>query len=598
MRRDHRNPHRAAAHRSGPAPLRMFAPLFLVALALLPGSASLAGPAGRVYDFARLLDLSLGLQGRAMWIDATANLDRTTTLEGVRDIVERCRAANFNMLIVDVKPISGQVVYASKLAPRLRQWKGRTYPDFDVLRAFVDEGHRAGLEVYASLNVLTEGHKLFGVGLAYQKPDWQSVTYMVDRSLVAADGARLPVRGSGEPVDPGRPLVQGDDDLIQPGSRPGEAAAVVLDDRQHVTGIVDPALLGNEPLGAPEGGSLLEVRGSGLDWVSRHLPVGSRARFDAVGRRVPIVDAPTERVAAFVNPLNADVRRYELSLLDEVARNYAIDGVVFDRLRYANLYNDYSDLSRSAFERWLGRRVENWPGDVIRFDPVPNRPMKRGPLFGAWLEFRARVIRQFAKEAADAVRAARSTADVASYTGSWFAEYYGVGVNWGSEKFEVRTPWATERYNEAGYAEFLDWLTTGCYYGFPTRSDARAARQPRAGTVEAAAELSSLVVANSVPVYAGVYALDYQGRPDQFVRAIETAARTSHGVMVFDISQIYDYGWWPAIQGVFAGPAIPPHRVAGLAALLRAAHDAVRAGQDARAAAANLPAVPALPGGG
>ena len=560
--------------------------------------ASFASPAGRVYDFSRLLDLSLGLQGRAMWVDATANLDRTTTIEGVRDIVERCRSANFNMLIVDVKPISGQVVYPSRIAPRLRQWKGKSYPDFDVLGAFVREGHRAGLEVYASMNVLSEGHKLFGVGPAYEKRDWQSVAYVVDRSLVAADGARLPVRASGEPVDPARPLVQGDDDLISPAERPGESVVVVLDDRQRVTGIVDPALLGSEPLGAPEEGSLLRVTGRDMDWVGLHLAVGSPSRFAAVGRRVPVTEAASERIAAFVNPLNPNVRRYELSLLDEVARNYAVDGIVFDRLRYANLYNDYSDLSRAAFERWLGRPVGNWPDDVIRFDPVPNRPMKRGRLFKPWLEFRARTIRQFAKEAADAVRAARPEAMVAAYTGSWFSEYYGVGVNWGSEKFEVNTPWATPRYNEAGYAEFLDWLTTGCYYGYPTRSDARAAHRPNVGTVEAAAELSSLAVGNSLPVYAGLYTLDYQNRPDQFVRAMETAARTSHGVMVFDVSQIYDFGWWPWLQKVFAGPAIPPHRVAGLTAMLRAAHDAVRAGQDARSAAARLPAVPALPGGG
>ncbi len=574
------------------------ATLLALALFVVLGSTASAGPDGRVYDFARLLDLSLGLQGRAMWVDATANLGRTTSIEGVRDIVERCRAANFNMLIVDVKPVSGQVVYASKIAPRLRQWKGVTYPEFDVLAAFVEEGHKAGLEVCASLNVFSEGHKMFNVGLAYEKRDWQSVAYMVDRSLVAADGTKLPVRAAGEPVDPKRPLVQGDDDLIPPAAQPGQSVAIVLDEREQVCGMIDPALLGNEPLGAPDEGAIIRVTGEDVDWAGQHLPVGTRAKFSAVGRRLPVTEAASEKIAAFVNPLVPEARRYELSLLGEVARNYAIDGIVLDRMRYANLYNDYSDVTKAAFEKWLGYPVGQWPDDALRFNPVPNRPMKRGKLFKKWLEFRARVIREFVKEASELVRSIRPGITVSAYTGSWFTEYYGVGVNWGSEKFEVRTSWATPRYNEAGFTEFLDWLTTGCYYGMPTRADARAARLPDGATVEAAAELSSTVVANSVPVYAGLYAVDYQGRPEQFVRAVETAARSSHGVMVFDISQIYDYGWWPALSKVFASPATAPHRVPGLSALLRAAHDAVRSGQDARAAASRLPAVPALPGGG
>ena len=90
----------------------------------------------------------------------------------------------------------------------------------------------------------------------------------------------------------------------------------------------------------------------------------------------------------------------------------------------------------------------------------------------------------------------------AAYVGSWFTEYYGVGVNWGSEKFQVRTGWATPTYNEAGYAEFLDWLSTGCYYPIPTRDEARAMKREEGGTVEAAAAIRG-GRGERVPVYAG-----------------------------------------------------------------------------------------------
>jgi uncharacterized lipoprotein YddW (UPF0748 family) len=566
-------------------------------LSLLLLTASVHGQT-RTPDFARSLSINLGLQGRVMWIEATANLDRIMTREGVQDIVARCKKANFTTIVVDVKPLSGQVIYNSKIAEHLRQWKGKSYPDFDVLAAFVEEGHRAGLEIAASFNVFCEGHKFYKVGLGYRRPEWQSVSYMVDRALVSSDGSRLPIRAANEPEDPARTLIQGDDYVQEPTPTPGAQIAVSLDEDRRVAGIIDTALLDGEPLAAPEDGHMLVLSGPAMEWASRHLHAGDRTRFDALGRRVPIADAASEKVAVFVNPLQPDARRYEIALMSEVARNYDVDAIVFDRMRYANLYNDYSDLSRASFEQWLGKRIARWPDDVLSYDPVPGEPPRRGRFFKPWLEFRARVVREFAREATETVRAIKPQVQFSAYVGSWFGEYYGVGVNWGSEKFPVRFSWAGPTYNEAGYAEFLDWLTTGCYYPVPTRDEARARHVQDGGTVEAAAELSTIAVANSVPVYAGVYALNYEGRPDAFARALDIAARRSQGVMIFDLSYIYDYGWWNLLEKTFPQLALPPHRIPDFVAQVRAAQDAVRAATDGRGSDTRLPAVPYQPGGG
>src|SRR5579862_336461 len=139
--------------------IRPLRPLLVCAACLLLLLAHSAATAWvGVGDFARALTTDIGLQGRVMWIDATANIDRIMTREGVEDVVAHCKKANFTMLVVDAKPVSGQVVYNSKIAEHLRQWKGKTYPDFDVLGAFVDAGHKAGLQVAASFNVFGEGH--------------------------------------------------------------------------------------------------------------------------------------------------------------------------------------------------------------------------------------------------------------------------------------------------------------------------------------------------------------------------------------------------------------------------------------------------------
>src|SRR5205823_484154 len=154
------------------------------------------------------------------WVDGSANVfrtievngaptivDYTTTRAGVQDIVKHCKAAHINTVVVDVKPLSGQVLYNSTIAPHMRVWKGHPLPDFDVLAAFVEEGHKAGLQIDASINVLSEGHKYFSVGPAYQHTDWQSQVYTVDRGLFAPDGARLSARVAGEPDDQAKPPI-------------------------------------------------------------------------------------------------------------------------------------------------------------------------------------------------------------------------------------------------------------------------------------------------------------------------------------------------------------------------------------------------------
>src|SRR5262249_20915879 len=142
-----------------------------------------------------------------------------------------------NTLVVDVKPLSGLTLYNSKVAPRMREWKGRKLPDFDVLAAFVEEGHKAGLQVNACVNVLSEGHKLFKVGLAYDHPDWQSLVYTVDRGIIAVDEARLSIRVPGEPDDPNKPPLLPDDSAGANGDP--KSGLIGLEDTSRVSGVVN-----------------------------------------------------------------------------------------------------------------------------------------------------------------------------------------------------------------------------------------------------------------------------------------------------------------------------------------------------------------------
>lgn len=552
----------------------------------------------RAPSFARALMYYARLQPRILWVDATANLPRITDRSGVARMVAHARAANINMIVVDVKPISGQVLYASRIADRMTVWRGKPVPDFDVLQAFVEEGHRAGIEVAAALNVLTEGHKMFGVGLAYQKRDWQSVVLTVQRSLRAPDGARLRVRGQDDPEEAGTTLVQGSDTVLDGSSAPGVELAVVLEHTGRVAGIVDSALLGDMPLTAPEEGRLLVLHDEGRQWATNHVRAGDTCRFEAVSRLVPIVEAPGERVAAFINPLHADARAHQLDMIKEIVERYDVDGIVLDRMRYASIYADFGPIMRNAFERWLGKFIERWPDDVLSVSDIPGEPVRRGRYFKQWLEFRARVIRDLARDIRETVRRIKPDVYVGAYVGSWFSQYYGVGVNWASERYPVSLSWATPEYNEAGYAEHLDWLTTGCYYGIPTRDEARSQGKREGATVETAAVLSTRAGANALPVAAGLYALNYEGRPSGFTAAMDIAIRRSSGVMLFDASHIYDYGWWSIVAQAMPDPVFPPQACSGLLAQIRSAHDAVSVIGEPDPIAARMPIVPYQPGGG
>jgi len=518
-----------------------------------------------------------GLEGRVLWMDGPANLDLLSTRAGVARVLDKCRRANINTIVIDVKPLSGQVLYNSKIAPRMKEWRGKPWPaDYDLLQTVIEEGRRRNLKVHAAINVFSEGHKHFKVGPAYTRPGWQAVVYETERTVVAPDGARHAI-----PLARNRPPVEGEIALFDSGqggprpAAPEEVIAVFLGDR--VTALLDGAVVGAEGVAVPSEGYLLVGRGEGASWLMGHLRVGDTVTFEARDRLLPIAEAPSEAVAMFLNPANPDVRAYELSLVNEIATNYEVDGITFDRMRYASLATDFSELSRRQFEAWLGKSLDRFPADVFQWDPSPAKPPIPGKYYREWLEWRARNIRDWLREATAIVRYRRPTARCGAYVGSWYRSYFGVGVNWGAEDYAPAPlyDWMTAGYPAAGYAGLLDYLTPGCYYKIATREDARAQAIDEGATVQAAAEQCVEVVNNSAFVYAGIYALDYRDRPDEFRKALRAARESSQGVMLFDLVYLEQYDWWNHLYELFAEPRQAPHDVPDLLSAIRQAHRAL-----------------------
>lgn len=491
------------------------------------------------------------VEGRLLWCDAEANCSRMADRAGVADIVERAANANINTLIVDVKPLGGEVLYMSACAPRLGVVEGFNYPhDFDLLAAMIEEGHAKGIRIHAAINVFSEGHREWGRGPAYEHPQWQATMYEGIWHIEFPGGQTVTV----EMLDPWNPS---DEPILY--TRKSGQTRKCDEDKLYVV-ISGPQVAGI--VNGPGAEVIVPTEGCVLS-----LPKSDDFAFIRVGDKVTFRAEPVFRSAQesrvstfgiFVNPIGP-ARHHELQIIEELVTGYDIDGIIFDRMRYPNLYADFGPATRAAFEAWLGRGNIQWPQDVFVIDDLPWQPTTPGKYYKEWLEWRAWQIHDFAEEATQLVHRTKPDIPVGVYVGSWYESYYDVGVNWGSSDFHAGYSWMTPKYNRTGYAEFFDYLCTGCYYPIATRAEARAAGRPEGATVEAACDQSRKAIHGAAPVYGSLYLRDYCDKPEDFRKAIQVTTGSSDGIMLFDLVYLYKYGWWPIIEKEFQSVATAPH---------------------------------------
>lgn len=113
-----------------------------------------------------------------MWFDAEANFQRFSYPDSIDFYLNKIKQLGFTDVVVDVRPISGEVLFTTKYAPRMREWRHFVRPDFDYLGRFIATSHRLGMRVHASLNIFSAGHNYFDRGLIYSgHPEWASTVY-------------------------------------------------------------------------------------------------------------------------------------------------------------------------------------------------------------------------------------------------------------------------------------------------------------------------------------------------------------------------------------------------------------------------------------
>lgn len=251
----------------------------------------------------------------------------------------------------------------------------------------------------------------------------------------------------------------------------------------------------------------------------------------------------------FLCPSNPDVVSFLIDLLKDLAAYKNLDGIILDRCRYDDLENDFSDYSRSAFEKYIGKTIANWPSDVL--SPGLTELDYPSTMTKKWLEFRAKTIYDFVSQAATAVHAINPSIKFGCYVGGWYSDYYQSGVNWGSNAYSTSShyTWATSDYSKYGYADIIDQLLIGAY------APATRIYGTSEWTCQGFCKRATIITVGNVKVYGGpdignwdTGGLSSSGLQSAVTSTVDACINSCDGYFVFDLIHVKDYNYWTALK--------------------------------------------------
>jgi hypothetical protein len=117
--------------------------------------------------------------------------------------------------------------------------------------------------------------------------------------------------------------------------------------------------------------------------------LGSRAPKEFVEQmradgRLQVTD--TGETKMWLCPSHPANLKLETDAMLEMARNYDVDGLMFDYIRYGDSHVCYCDGCRERFQRDTGQKVKEWPADATK-----------GPLRQAYIDWRCEQITQLVR---------------------------------------------------------------------------------------------------------------------------------------------------------------------------------------------------------
>ncbi|MBR1574315.1 MAG: family 10 glycosylhydrolase [Bacteroidales bacterium] len=275
----------------------------------------------------------------------------------------------------------------------------------------------------------------------------------------------------------------------------------------------------------------------------------------------------SESFIKFLNPVDPDVQDYLLAQIEDLAAYGAtgLDGIILDRGRFYGYQSDFSDVTRQAFEKYIGTKIPHWPQDVCPvgwgYDParravVESLPSPLPKYHLQWLEFRAKVIYDFMAKARAVVKNVDPGLDFGAYSGGWYSSFFPNGVNWASPNYDPSTQfsWATPQYKQYGYAALMDVLIIGAYapasslYG-STEWTVEGFSRLAKNKVQGAAGL--LVVGPDIGNWDPYDQVSFEDECKAIAASIPLCGRYADGCFIFDMCHLRISDQWKyAKQGI------------------------------------------------
>lgn len=175
----------------------------------------------------------------------------------------------------------------------------------------------------------------------------------------------------------------------------------------------------------------VEIHAWKVSWrLGQDVPKSHLAAMRAAHRLQQSYDG---REQPWLCPSHPDNQRLELDALTELVRNYPVDGIHFDYIRYPSPDYCFCDPCRQRFEASTGKTVVNWPTDV--------RP--KGDRREEWIRFCQDNITTVVKSVSEEVRKIRSEIKVSA----------AVFRYWDINSRSVMQDWRL--WCERGYLDFV-----------------------------------------------------------------------------------------------------------------------------------------------
>lgn len=141
-----------------------------------------------------------------LWVCAEANFQRLSSPDSIAYYLDKIKDTGFTHVVVDVKPVEGEVLYKSEYFPQLTAADTVTINrDWDYLQTFIDKARERGIKVIASACIMPAGSPQWKTGLVFNDTTFRSrtcVEYKPDGTLKPIYEDEKQVAAFLNPVDP------------------------------------------------------------------------------------------------------------------------------------------------------------------------------------------------------------------------------------------------------------------------------------------------------------------------------------------------------------------------------------------------------------